>query len=86
MSYSCTNNISKITYKDNKKLVDKSLIDNQRTNKWHYNCRNKEDCSMRGMCHSEKVVYQPKIYSQKNVRKKKLIVDGFVWFLCLMAY
>ena len=46
--YSCTNNISKIIYNHKKKLVDKSLIDYQRTNKLLCNCRNKEDYPMGG--------------------------------------
>ena len=63
----CTNNISNIVYNQNKNLVDKSLIDNQRTNKLLSNCSNKEDCLIRGMGNSEKVVYQATIFPMETV-------------------
>ena len=58
ISYSCTINIFKIIYNHNKNLRDKSVIDNQRTNKLLFNGRDKEDCPMGGMCNSKKEVDQ----------------------------
>ena len=59
-------NISKIIHNHNKNLIDKLLIDNQQTNKLLCNCRNKEDCTMRGMYNSKKVGCQATIFHWKN--------------------
>ena len=67
ISYSCTDNISKIIYNHNKNLINKSLIDNQRIDKLCRNCRNKED--------SEKLIYQATIFPMKN-RKEEWVHIG----------
>ena len=72
MSYSFTNNISKIVYNHDKNLIDKS----QRINILRCNCRNKEDYPMGGMCNSVKVVYQTNIFPMKNNKEKKVYI-GF---------
>ena len=73
ISHYGTNNIFEIIYYYKKNLVDKSLIDNQRTNKSLCNC--KINCPIGRMCKPEKVFYQATIFLMKN-RKKEWVYIG----------
>ena len=53
--------------------MDKSLIDNQQTNKLPCNCRNK-DFPKDGMCNPEKVFNQATIFPMENSKEK--VQDG----------
>ena len=51
--------------------MDKSLIDNQRTNKLLCNCRNKEYFPIEGTLNSEKIVYQTIIFLVENCDEER---------------
>ena len=63
----------------NKNLIDKSLINNHRTNKLLCNCRNEEDYPMGGMCNSEKVVNQASIFPLENSKEVKGLYRNLSW-------
>ena len=53
-SYFCTINMFNIIHNHNNNLIDKSLRDNQQTNKLLSNYRNTKDCPKERLCNSEK--------------------------------
>ena len=77
INYSCADNISNIRYYDNKNLIDKSIIDDQRTNKFVCNCGNKEDCLVGGMYNSEDVVNQATIFPMENIKEERIYIGIF---------
>ena len=76
ISYPCTNNISKIIYNHNRKIIDKLFMDD----KAHIlprNYGNKEKCSMGGWCNSENEVYQTNIFLIESKLEEKIYIDIF---------
>ena len=68
--YSCTN-MFKILNNQNKCLIKKSQVGNQRTNELACNYRNKEDCLVGRMCNSKKVVNQSTIFPIENSSEER---------------
>ena len=72
--YSRTNNISKIIYNHNRKLIDESYLENKRTHILKGNCINKKEISMGGRCNSENVIYQVNIFPLENRYDEKVYI------------
>ena len=74
ISYSCTNNISKIITNHNKKLINESLVSTQNIDRVNCNCRIKDECPVNGFCNSEKVVYKATISTLENKTEVKAYI------------
>ena len=59
-------------YHHNRKQLDKSFMDDKRTQILHCNCKKKEECPMDGGCNSENIVYQASIFPMESRNDKRV--------------
>ena len=73
ISYSCTSNIQQTIQNHNKRTLKQSLTPtpNNHTEKL-CNCKDKNLCPVKGICCSDKVVYQAKIFPAENTKEEKI--------------
>ena len=66
ISYSYTNNISKITDNHNKKLINKLNWNNNENLKHSCNCKIQNECPLENKCNLDNIVYQANISAKEN--------------------
>ena len=74
ISYSCTNNISKIIDNHNKKLINKLDCNNNDNSKQSCNCKMKNDCQLVNKYNLDNIIYQANISTKKNDAKEKAYI------------
>ena len=66
ISYSCTNNISKIIYYHYKKSIDKIYWNNNDKSKQSCNCKIKNECPLGNTCNLNNILYQSNISTKET--------------------
>ena len=76
------NNISKIIYNHNRKIIGRSPSRDKETHELLCNCRVKDECPFDGNCNLENVVYQTNIFPKAILKiRYQLGFSAFIWKL-----
>ena len=71
ISYSCSNNNSKIIDNHHQKLIDKLYWNNNDNLKQSCTCKIKNECTVRNKCYLNNTIYQANIPTRENDTNKK---------------